>query len=290
MSLLCAAGLAPAVEGEASVGTLGLVSAMLEPLAEADRYVVLMGTPGATQKAVLAVRDGRDRILAYLKIGWQSTARNLVRHEADVLTRVEPGIAPSLIAKRENDLLSAVMVSALQGAPPSLQSAVPESLVRRAMGVGDVPVEEHPVVTALRSCSEDEVSGLLAGLSGLKFTVNVSHGDAAPWNARVDAAGRLRLFDWEYGNVEGMNCMDVAHWSLQVGHLSKRMSPVEACARACGEVSSRLGLSRAQAAGVCGLTAIEVANRLAGEGKLSESEWWRSGVRALTQISRCEGP
>jgi thiamine kinase-like enzyme len=51
------------------------------------------------------------------------------------------------------------------------------------------------------------------------------HGDFAPWNILVEGGKNATLIDWEYGFLEGIPYLDLAHFILQVGHLMYRWSP-----------------------------------------------------------------
>lgn len=243
------------------------------------RFVVLMGTPGAGSKATLTLLSDDGSRLAFMKVAWTSTARALVRHEASLLPVAGEAIAPRLLGQSESESLSCIVVSPLAGKPVGLTASVPRELVdRTASNAFSLPVTEHPFVQALLAAESEKSARAIASLAGRDFPVLPTHGDAAPWNAIQDAEGVIRMFDWEYGRREGLPLTDVAHWSLQVGHLSLRMSARGALGRSISEVGRATGLSIAEAASICTLTALDVAIRLESEHDTQQAGWWRECV------------
>lgn len=76
--------------------------------------------------------------------------------------------------------------------------------------------------------SDDEflssvVGGAIQLLAGVQVPVTLVHGDFVPWNM-VLAGGAVRVFDWEYGCLEGLPNWDETHFMLQVGLLLHRWS------------------------------------------------------------------
>jgi hypothetical protein len=53
--------------------------------------------------------------------------------------------------------------------------------------------------------------------------VTLVHGDFVPWNMLL-AGGALRVFDWEYGCLDGLPNWDETHFMLQVGLILHRWS------------------------------------------------------------------
>ena len=130
-----------------------------------------------------------------------------------------------------------------------------EVLLTDAFAAGDpAPVElTAPLMAWLRSCEQPrrgdaaksalveqltaqvaEVAGgdaLLSSfagsavqlLAGAQAPVTVVHGDFVPWNMVLDGS-TLRVFDWEYGCVEGLPHWDETHFMLQVGLIVHRWS------------------------------------------------------------------
>jgi len=60
-------------------------------------------------------------------------------------------------------------------------------------------------------------------LAGAQVPVTLVHGDFVPWNMVLDG-GTLRVFDWEYGCLEGLPNWDETHFMLQVGLILHRWS------------------------------------------------------------------
>jgi hypothetical protein len=57
------------------------------------------------------------------------------------------------------------------------------------------------------------VSAEIAAMGGEAVSECVVHGDFAPWNITIDA-GRLCVFDWEYGRLRGNPLQDLVHFHL----------------------------------------------------------------------------
>ena len=194
-----------------------------------------------------------------------------------MLPLVGEDVAPRLLGHIESESLSCVVLGPLMGSELGLTASVPQELVYRAAPsvATSVPIDEHPFFRALM-LAEPKSAGRVAGpLGGRRFSVLPTHGDAAPWNSVRCADGVIRMFDWEYGRREGLPLTDVAHWSLQVGHLSLRLMPLVAFRRSIVELGRQTPLSAAEAAGILALTALEVALRLESEGEREQARWWR---------------
>jgi len=60
-------------------------------------------------------------------------------------------------------------------------------------------------------------------LAGAQVPVTLVHGDFVPWNMVLEG-GSLRVFDWEYGCLDGLPNWDETHFMLQVGLIVRRWS------------------------------------------------------------------
>lgn len=161
---------------------------------------------------------------------------------------------------REWEMLCSLKgVRGLAGAVPSPiayhRGHLGETLLTNAFAAGDPAPSEltPPVVAWLRSCQQaqtgdaaktalvgqltgelaevagsDELLSSVVGsavqlLAGAQVPVTLVHGDFVPWNMVLDG-GTLRVFDWEYGCLEGLPNWDETHFMLQVGLILHRWS------------------------------------------------------------------
>ena len=252
-----------------------------------DRIVALGGTPGRASKVTLVVLAADDTPVAYAKVGVSQLSRRLVQNEASVLAHVSTCHGPALIGSMETDCVSMVVTSPLRGAPLANRSPVPRDLAERARGQASsscVSVLDHPVVTRLAGIAPHHVAVAIRALEGVGLPVTVSHGDAAPWNAIRGDDGQVRLFDWEYGEIDGLPLMDVAHWSMQVGHLAMQLSPGEAVRRSVEELRTAVRLTAAEGGAACLLVAILLTLRHDGERSAGAVHWWSECIEAAMAL------
>lgn len=280
---LLTVGATTVVQGSATTEALELVARVLASVEGSDSFVVLMGTPGAGAKATLVLKSHFGSPVGFAKVAWTPTARSLVQNEATLLPVVGDVLAPRLLSHIETESMSCVVVSPLEGATVGLASRVPQELLARATGNAvRYPIADHPFIRTLMVADSTMTTRAISSLAGRDYPVSATHGDAAPWNAVKGPDGVHRMFDWEYGRREGLQLADVAHWSLQVGHLSLRMNPRRALHRAIREVTRGTDMSSSEVAGICSLTAMELANRLESEHDTSQAGWWHEcAVRAV---------
>jgi hypothetical protein len=161
---------------------------------------------------------------------------------------------------REWEMLCSLKgVRGLAGALPSPiayhRGHLGETLLTNAFAAGDPAPSEltPPVVAWLRSCQQaqtgdaaktalvgqltrelaevagsDEFLSSVVGsavqlLAGAQVPVTLVHGDFVPWNMVLEG-GSLRVFDWEYGCLDGLPNWDETHFMLQVGLIVRRWS------------------------------------------------------------------
>ncbi|MBU4555320.1 MAG: hypothetical protein KJ747_00410 [Actinobacteria bacterium] len=278
-------------EGAADDEVQEILGRVLALVGDCEHFVVLMGTPGAGSKATLALRQNHGNSIAFAKIAWTRTARSLVRHEASMLPVVGGDFAPHLLGHIESESLSCIVLAPLTGSAVGLTASIPRELLSRAAlnVAASAPIGEHPFFRALMVADCELASRAAGSLAGREFSVLPTHGDAAPWNSVCGAGGVIRMFDWEYGRREGLPLTDVAHWSLQVSHLSLHLVPLVALRRAALELKRETGLSALEVAGILALTALEVALRLESESDLEQARWWRECAEHAAACAEGEG-
>lgn len=244
-----------------------------------ERHVALAGTPGPESKATLALLDGAGAALAWAKCAKGEVPRALVANEELLLGAVGGGLGPTLLSSGEDSEYRWVVVEALSGRPVRPGTRAPRVLLGRTLPGSGVTFAEHPAVESLRPLHPELIGDAETGAADRAFHVAPVHGDAAPWNAVAADDGTVRLFDWEYGRLDGIPETDAAHWSLQTDRLIAGMRPSEAVPRAVRGLASEGGLAVRQSAGVCVVTALVVADRQRSLGSQDQADWWLEAAR-----------
>ena len=68
-------------------------------------------------------------------------------------------------------------------------------------------------------------------LAGKQFHPALAHGDFAPWNIKVDSAGRWVVLDWERGQLSGPPAWDWFHFVIQPAILAEKLSTTSLAGR-----------------------------------------------------------
>jgi hypothetical protein len=99
----------------------------------------------------------------------------------------------------------------------------------------------------------------------------IVHGDFTPWNMLVDR-GQLRIFDWEYGVVDGLPDWDAVFFELQVGIVHSQWSSERILAEAHMQATrSSEHFSPSGRAALTGLVLLEIALRCAERHAVDEA-------------------
>jgi len=209
---------------------------------------VMIGTPGPTQKAIAQVRVGQQ-VVAYLKYGISSGARQRVRQEAAILRELPPGLAPSCLASGSLGRGEALLMEPLSGKAPSANAPVSFEFLARLIGDDVYSFAAHPWIQMMQAkralCSEGYPE-----LMRRIWPAAIMHGDFAPWNliqssevsgqksgggsliadSQMMDNGALRLYaiDWESGVREGFPFIDAAHYVIQSACNLHQRSPSQA--------------------------------------------------------------
>jgi Phosphotransferase enzyme family len=91
-------------------------------------------------------------------------------------------------------------------------SSIVSHLVRRSPTLGDY---HHSLPTVAADVAQQ--------MERETVRQTIIHGDFTPWNMLMDH-GQLRLFDWEYGAIDGLPDWDAIFFELQVGIVHHRWS------------------------------------------------------------------
>lgn len=247
--------------------------------------VVLMGTPGPAQKITAQLRDGKGRVLGYLKYAGTEAARRRLRQEWRVLSNLPGDIGPEPVKLGPLGdglalLQSAVGGRALPAAlpPPEGSTRLLDSLVLSP----PMPLDEHPWVCRMRGSGPTEPEPWLRTLAEREWPVVIQHGDFAPWNLLRGTGGALRAIDWEYGALEGFPYLDLAFYILQTSALIYRRAPLDAARYAVEHLSGQpdLALSRSEALALTRLAAYDAYLKSAEDGHAPDTrlQAWRRSV------------
>lgn len=185
--------------------------------------VVYIGTPGRQRKAVCTVVDSGGQARAIIKLPLEKGARASLARETANLIRLEaerPDLpAPRALPLDSDDVHGQTI---LRGHPSGrgFTARHADFLVALAGG-GPIhltgfaaALHQGPVAAQLPA----PVLAWLGKVRGQVPSVWV-HGDFAPWNLLVDAAGQLAAFDWEEGQSDGLPVWDIAHFHVQQAFL-----------------------------------------------------------------------
>lgn len=216
-------------------GGLEPVSRM-ESILGSDLLALIGVRDTANGKATLQLFDYEGRPAAYAKLAWNVLTARSIRTEAEALRQTTLGRhdvrVPRLVAEGD-----------IGGLPFFLTEPLPASVrrVRRGTGLSAHDVTTlFPVTRAaqiretgqfqgvlqrldpLIAAGTDEDLGratraLVAGLEAWTGRLPVMqrwHGDLVPWNAAVDDAGTLWLWDWESSAADAVAGLDVLHWVI----------------------------------------------------------------------------
>ena len=210
----------------------GIVADFLhEVLPDVQSTVVLVGTPGPSQKLVIQLWDDQ-KVIAYLKYAELPRAQILLQQEADILLSLPKGLGPTVLKYGQIEQGVGLLMTPVIGRKISARLPLPLSptFFLQSLETGkEVEVDRHPwVASFLMKHRESHVISWLSALASRKWSVTRYHGDFAPWNLLVNQENRLLAIDWEYGLREGFPLLDLAHYVLQVAKLIYRWPPERA--------------------------------------------------------------
>lgn len=208
-------------------------------------FSVSLGAPGVHRKPVLQVLTRNGRILGYAKVGWNEATCALVRHEAEVLRKLN-GVSLSFQVPR---IACAGewqgMFICVQSPPDSKENHAPQRLTQEYLDVlkelaallaKRLAVEESVFWerllkrvgqvqnTYFRHVLEEGIRIIREELGNQPMPFHWCHGDFVPWNAYC-ADRKIFLFDWEYANPEAPGGYDLFHFLVQTLWLLQKKTP-----------------------------------------------------------------
>jgi len=221
----------------ASRGPLPLEDLVREVTGECQPVFALsVGTEARYRKVTIQVMRREGEILGYIKLPLTPAAVERVHHEADTLSRLWS--FPALRAHIPRVLYSgpwgdgAILFQSPgppQPGPVNFNSHY-EAFLRLLWGVqpAEKPgpllreevaarwhMAEPGVSSGWRALGEAALAKAKRELEDVTIPCGVSHGDFAPWNARVGDHG-VYVFDWESASWDAPVLWDVFHFKTQV--------------------------------------------------------------------------
>lgn len=256
-----------------------------EALPHISSAVVLVGTSGPAQKITVQLRDGKGRILGYLKYAEKEAARKRLRQEHQMLFNIPGARGPEPLKYGPLANGEALLTTSMSGRklPANLPPASDLTGFLMSLAVlPPVPVEDHPWVLRIRERNKFEFDSWFETLAGKNWPVVVQHGDFAPWNLLRRPDGTIGAIDWEYGALESFPYLDLAYYVLQTSALIYRRAPSKAADHAAAYLSlqPQLALSRVEARSLTYLAAYDAYEKSLEDGHApgDSLQTWRRAV------------
>jgi hypothetical protein len=247
--------------------------------------VILVGTPGPTQKITVRVLSRKGEILGYLKYAEKEAARKRLRHERRLIGDLPGKVGPEVLQFGPFGKGEALLTSALVGTrvPATLPPPEASRNFLNTLSVSPlVDLEVHPWVRQICAEGGPDLDSWLETLGDKRWPVAVQHGDFAPWNLLRRPDGTLGAIDWEYGTLEGFPHLDLAYYVLQVSALVYRHAPPKAADSTVRYLTQRpqLGLSIEEARIITRLAAYDAYLKSREDGQHEDVglQAWRRRV------------
>ena len=252
---------------------------------------VHVGPARANRKPVLQVLTPDGRTVGFVKIGVNDLTRQLVRQEAEALSRLERAPLTEVQAPR------VLHTGTWKGLEVLVQSALPVwrrrvgfdagRLVRGMREVAAIGgVEAHPLASSsywtrltarVAALRDDDTREALRGAcramaeqwSHRTLRFGSWHGDWSPWNLAF-LPDRLLVWDWERFASPAPVGLDAVHYQLQRAVVSEHVEPrraVEETIAAAPRVLEPFDVPADDAVAVALLYLVDIAARYAGDGQ-----------------------
>lgn len=245
--------------------------------------VILVGTPGPTQKLIIQIWDGNS-VIGYLKFAQTPAARVRLEREHAVLLALPKGVGPEVLRFGEMGSGEGLLITPVSGKTVSTRLPPNDRVwdfVRALETSHTVSIDAHPWIQRLRLFYGDPVDLWIDRLSQRKWPISYQHGDLAPWNL-FDASNRAVVaVDWEHGAIEGFPYVDIIHYYLQVSLLIYRRSPQKAKRLVMRFLSNRLNsFNPYEIEALVNLSAFSTFKQAEQDGHLEYSYYqtWRRAI------------
>jgi len=186
------------------------------------RLAMLLGNPRAPgRRFVLMLFNSAGTPAALVKAGAGNAAVNLIQSELGFLKTQPAGLlhAPQVLAECADENFCAFAMDYIDGTPPHPGNTHQAAALMKAWLQPERTFRfmELPVARRLEASAAGDLRWVAAAkaLQDARFHPAIHHGDFAPWNVRVDAAGTWHVLDWERGEFLGPPAWDWFHWVIQ---------------------------------------------------------------------------
>jgi hypothetical protein len=212
------------------------------------RLAFCIGTSGAYRKLTVQVRTHADGVLAYAKLATHAPARDSLRREHEILSRLSQvdgfhGIVPGVLgwfSWRDAQVLLVTAGSGRVGSGRLTERhtaflrrlhhafARHERFETSAMWAGMVAAVKRLAPRLPREWTlrwQRALTLIDAGLGPVVLPLSLAHRDFAPWNTRVGPNG-LFVFDWEAAADGVIPLYDAFHFqAIQAARLGRPYHP-----------------------------------------------------------------
>lgn len=247
--------------------------------------VVLLGTPGPTQKLIIQLWDDKN-VIAYLKLAQSQAARARIEIEHEILTAIPKGIGPQVIRFGDTEIGKALLITPVAGKPLSV-GLPPHRLVwefAQSLHTSDIySIDSHPWIQNLRLFNSSSVDLWTEQLSRHRWPLAYQHGDFAPWNLFDMSEGKLAAIDWEYGSLQGFPYVDIVQYCLQVALLIHRLPPKKAKTLVMRFLANRMkGFAQYEIEALVNLSVLSTFRQAEQDGhsQYSHQQIWRREIWA----------
>lgn len=239
-----------------AAGQAGLAPSLLPTPA------VLAGNPaGPGPRYMLLLSDSNGLPKVVVKAGISPTAKELIRAEIGILSRLPTGLAgtPRILANFKSEQVEAFALEYFAGDSPRTND--PHILgtllgswvdTNQTVRIADLPAWQR----LERACAGHDIFKRLAGaLADRLVHPVVWHGDFVPWNIKVNPKdGRWTVLDWERAEQPGIPAWDWFHYLIQTEILVNKRWGTDLL----GAVDALLGTEQFRSYAHCaGVTGIE---------------------------------
>jgi len=257
------------------------------------------------RKPVLQVMDADGKLLAFAKVGWNDSTRDMVQTEARVLNELSSHdfgnveIPDVVHYGTWNDLV------VLATRPLQITDDNPPSENLMSLALREVAHHRSRTETSLRASGwlaeitdrswalnapDKELDQLVARLANLHgetiVDVGFGHGDWAPWNmSRI--GDRLGVWDWERASADVPLGLDLVHFHFQQAFHANGNNvgeAIDAVQPALVDGLSRLDIEAGLARVISVMYLIELALRYAESSLNDNPELTRTQLSLMTQI------
>lgn len=193
-------------------------------------FSVLAGNPASQGQRFMVLVSRQDAGLLVAKTGVSDAAKALITEELKVLRWLTehhvPG-APELVAEHDDSRVKCLVTEFIKGdSPRSHDSSEMPGLLQSWVRSNEVLCLKNHLdwVALLKAVDAHESENLRTLETKLSLAPALQHGDFAPWNIKMDPAGRWHVLDWERAQTDGLPAWDWFHYVTQAAILVDRVS------------------------------------------------------------------